>query len=257
MPVVHLPWSAWIRRAEQLAADEGPASGLLRFYARVLRRQCDAYTSFARHQPSESVEGDFRLVAAVGIPLLSDVATGGPADLAQHARVFLKEPTALESTLKDYWRTRSNNRFFAKALLQPYMAMRLESGSALAGSPAHRCPRCGGAPQASILDGGSASAEAGGRRLICATCLTAWPFRRVLCPSCGEENERRLGYFQSATLRHVRVDACDTCGRYIKTIDLGRVGVAVPLVDEVAAAAMDVWARERGYQKIELNLAGL
>jgi formate dehydrogenase maturation protein FdhE len=29
------------------------------------------------------------------------------------------------------------------------------------------------------------------------------------------------------------------------------------VVDEVAAAALDVWAREHGYAKIELNLVGL
>jgi FdhE protein len=79
----------------------------------------------------------------------------------------------------------------------------------------------------------------------------------VLCPSCGEEDEKKLGYFESAALSHVRIDACDTCGRYLKTIDMSRLGLASPLVDEVATAALDVWAREHGYQKIELNLAGL
>jgi formate dehydrogenase maturation protein FdhE len=33
--------------------------------------------------------------------------------------------------------------------------------------------------------------------------------------------------------------------------------VAVPVVDEVAGASLDLWALERGYQKIELNLVGL
>jgi len=53
------------------------------------------------------------------------------------------------------------------------------------------------------------------------------------------------------------VDACDTCKRYLKTVDLTRLGLAVPLVDEVAGAPLDVWARERGYEKLELNLVGL
>jgi len=34
-------------------------------------------------------------------------------------------------------------------------------------------------------------------------------------------------------------------------------GVAVPLVDEVAGAPLDVWASDHGYVKIELNLVGL
>jgi formate dehydrogenase maturation protein FdhE len=40
-------------------------------------------------------------------------------------------------------------------------------------------------------------------------------------------------------------------------VDLTRIGFAIPLVDEVAAAALDVWSHEHGYIKIELNLAGL
>ena len=55
----------------------------------------------------------------------------------------------------------------------------------------------------------------------------------------------------------LRVDACDTCRRYLKTIDLTRLGIAVPVVDEVAGAPLDLWALERGYEKIELNLVGL
>jgi formate dehydrogenase maturation protein FdhE len=34
-------------------------------------------------------------------------------------------------------------------------------------------------------------------------------------------------------------------------------GRAVPLVDELATPALDIWARENGCEKIELNLAGI
>lgn len=256
MHVNHNSWSTWVRRAEQLSSDDGPASALLAFYARVLRRQQEAYDSFTGHRPSESIEHDLGLVAASGKPLLREVATNGPADLAETARRLLQQEADLEGNLREYWRERSDRDFFAKALFQPYMASRVASETPHAAREDNRCPFCGGAPQASIFDGGSASSEAG-RRLICATCLTSWPFRRVLCPSCGEEDEKKLGYFESAALSHVRIDACDTCGRYLKTIDMSRLGLASPLVDEVATAALDVWAREHGYQKIELNLAGL
>jgi len=79
----------------------------------------------------------------------------------------------------------------------------------------------------------------------------------VLCPSCGEGDERKLAYFRAPVLEYVRVDACESCRRYLKTVDLGQLGLAVPLVDEVAAAPLDVWARDHGYEKIELNLVGL
>jgi len=34
------------------------------------------------------------------------------------------------------------------------------------------------------------------------------------------------------------------------------MGLAAPLVDEIDAAPLDLWAREHGYSKIELNLLG-
>ena len=56
---------------------------------------------------------------------------------------------------------------------------------------------------------------------------------------------------------HRGVDSCDTCRRYLKTIDLGRLGLAVPIVDEVAGVTLDAWATEHGYEKMELNLVGM
>jgi len=93
--------------------------------------------------------------------------------------------------------------------------------------------------------------------LLCATCLSTWPFGRVLCAQCGEEDEHKLGYFHSPDYDHLRIDACESCRHYLKTVDLGRFGLAVPLVDEVAGASLDIWARDHGYEKIELNLVGL
>jgi len=100
-------------------------------------------------------------------------------------------------------------------------------------------------------------ADGGSRQLQCATCFTRWPFPRVRCARCGEEDERRLGYYRSSAFDHLRVDACDTCKHYLKSVDLTRLGIAVPVVDEVAGAALDLWARDHDYQKIELNLVGL
>ena len=120
----------------------------------------------------------------------------------------------------------------------------------------NRCPFCGGSPQLSTLVAAGDS-DGGGRQLLCATCLTAWPFRRVVCVYCGEEDERKTGYFHTPVFDHLRIDACESCKHYLKTVDLTKLGLAVPLVDEVAGAPLDLWARERGYEKIELNLLGL
>ncbi len=110
---------------------------------------------------------------------------------------------------------------------------------------------------AQFLRSAEGAEESGGRSLLCCLCLSAWPFRRVVCANCGEERPAQLAYFSAPEYDHVRIEACDNCGHYSKGIDLTRLGLAVPLVDEVAAAPLDLWARAQGYTKIELNLIGL
>jgi formate dehydrogenase maturation protein FdhE len=255
-------WDRRIRRAEQLAADNQPASPLLTFYTTLLRQQKRVYDAFDRLQPTGSLDADVTMIAACGNELLEAIAASGPAQLGRQGRELLEgDPRVREQALLEYWQDRSDRRFFPKALIQPYAQWCADRLPRRADRPyefRNRCPSCGGAPQLSVLEPpGAVLTEGGTRRLICATCLTPWPFRRVLCPSCGEEEERKLGYFQTPSIPHVRVDACESCGRYLKAVDLGQLGAAVPLVDEVGAATLDVWAREHGYEKIELNLVGL
>jgi len=249
---------------------------LLRFYARLLTQQKAVYDALQDRPLAGAIEDDAPWLAGAASAMLQEVAAHGPAPLAAEARALLEQDaSALATQLVNYWHTRSDRQFFAKAIVQPYaqrcVEMARPDGRALHGTEgslqrngkdreasAERCPRCGGAPQLSILEAaGPETLEGGSRELLCATCLTRWPCRRVLCPACGEGDERKLGYFHSPALEHVRVDACDRCRHYLKTIDRTRLGLAIPLVDEVAGAALDVWAQEHGYNKLELNLVGL
>jgi formate dehydrogenase maturation protein FdhE len=256
-------WHRRIQRAEQLASERGPAASLLEFYALLLRQQAIVYDAFETVRPRGTVDQDVELMVDNGLPLVRAVAEHGPDLLVAEARALLEtDRVGCGGVLLEYWRTRSDRDLFPKAIVQAYAQWSIDAGIAPIADATqradNRCPRCSGAPQLSILDSTSATTGDGSaRRLQCATCLTMWPFARVRCPSCGEEDERRLGYFHSPALEHVRVDACETCKRYLKTIDLGRLGIADPLVDEVAGAPLDVWAREHGYEKIELNLVGL
>lgn len=255
-------WERRIRRADELARADTAAAPLLTFYARLLESQKAVYDSLTGRRPSGSLERDATLVARSASPLLHTVAHLGPQRLATEARMLLDNAAAVSSLLLECWCAPSPHHFFAKAILQSYAQWLADAGLPPADRPVvrtdNRCPSCGGVPQLSILDpAGVASGDGSGRRLLCATCLDTWAFRRVVCPHCGEEDERRLCYYRSSDFDHLRVDACETCRHYLKSIDLGRLGLAVPLVDEVAGAPLDVWAVERGYRKIELNLVGL
>ena len=87
--------------------------------------------------------------------------------------------------------------------------------------------------------------------------MQEWSFLRVACPSCGEDRFESLPVFTTAEIANVRVDACDTCKHYIKTVDMTKDGLSVPIVDELAAASLDLWVKENGYLKLSPNLVGL
>lgn len=244
-------WQRRIERAAELAARDATGAALLTEYRGLLGLQRDCYQTLGGRAETltGAAEADLSILRACAARMIKDIPDRVAADL---------DVTDVDSILIDGWRGTSVS-LLAKLVLQPYAerlveANRPPSGRGRAGVNS-ACPRCGGPPQLSILQVPDAGGS--GRLLYCAMCGTTWPARRLLCVSCGEEDERRLGYFHSPEFDHLRVDACDTCRHYVKTVDLTRLGVAVPVVDEVAGAALDLWARERGYEKVELNLVGL
>lgn len=257
-------WERRIQRAEQLAAKDESTASLLAFYVRVLRSQKsvgDWLRTRRAWMPSGSLERDLPAIRPEIVALVRAIADHAPQTLAAEAGHLLAgSDSTIDNALLAWWHAPSDRQFFPKAALQPYAQWLAETGVTPTDREltraSNRCRFCGGAPQLSILERGS-DADGGGRLLLCANCLTSWPFRRVVCAWCGEEDERKLGYFHSPAFDHLRVDACDTCRRYLKAVDLTRLGLAVPIVDEAAGAPLDLWAREHGYEKIELNLLGL
>jgi FdhE protein len=258
-------WDKQIQRADQLASQANGSKELLTFYAQLLRAQKGIYDYLRSRRdwlPSGDLESDLVVLKGAFPEFLKVVEKYGPASLASEARA-LSETTndVLAERLMTYWNSSSDIQFFEKAFLQPYLKWVAESGARPAGrdfAPSERyCPFCGGNPQVSFLQNKETTAESGNRDLICATCLSSWEFRRVVCANCGEERPTKLGYFHSPKFDHVRIEACDTCKHYIKGVDLTRVGFAAPIVDEIDAAPLDLWAREHGYTKIELNLVGV
>ncbi len=79
----------------------------------------------------------------------------------------------------------------------------------------------------------------------------------MLCPGCGEQTAEKLAVYTASQFSDVRVEACDTCHRYIKTVDLTKNGRAVPVVDELATIPLNLWAQEHQYVKLQPNLLGI
>jgi len=278
-------WQRRIERAKDLAQADARAATLLNQYADILTVQRTCYETLLTRpeQLTGSLGRDLAHVRGAAAAAFTAIAACAPANVSAEAP---RDAGAIDALLRDGWREASIP-FLARLVLQPYAealaelarADHLRQGdggppkrSAKAEAPAYdrrpadrnlqpspgreACPFCGGPPQVSVLRHDS-GADGGSRALICATCSTAWQVRRILCAACGEDDERRLQYFRAPEFDHLRVDACETCRHYLKSVDLTRLGLAVPVVDEIASAVLDLWASEHRYTKVTPNLIGL
>jgi FdhE protein len=255
-------WDKQINRATELAGHSA-ANELLTFYTSVLSAQRDIYTTLATtaSQSSNDLASDMKLLSDCMPVLFKSVEETGSPQLNNEMQ-FLKtsESTDIVNMLEDYSNNRSPTEFFTKALFQPYGRWCWENDLKRFGPKIpvaeRNCPACGGVAQVSALFE-SDSRDGGSRHLLCATCLFQWSYRRVACAYCGEEAPAKLSYFKADQFEHIRIEVCETCRRYVKSIDLTQLGTACPLVDDVASASLDLWAAERGYTKVEINLVGL
>jgi FdhE protein len=77
------------------------------------------------------------------------------------------------------------------------------------------------------------------------------------CPACSEQNPDKLPCFRSNRHPAARIEACETCRSYVKSLDLTEDGRLIPEVDDLVSLAMDLWATEEGFKRIEPGLAGV
>jgi FdhE protein len=256
-------WTDRIQRACELEQSYPEAAVLLHFYGNVLTFQRGiARASRCQVNPRlplrEQIDFDGALEA---LPELLTLALQcGPELLAAKAETLrqMDRDDRYELFRSALFPSDSLNdeggTFFARTCLQPIaenLQMQLPGEANYFKSS---CPACGGYPQLAIL---RSEGDGGRRSLLCSFCLHEWVFRRIVCPCCGEEDKEKLPYYSTETCKHVRVQGCDTCHRYLKVVDMTVDGHAVPLVDEAALAVLDVWANDHGYAKITRNLIGL
>jgi FdhE protein len=266
-------WDQRIQRAAELIGAHPFAAEGLRFYKGIATFQKELYTHVdaARGNGSrkklvglfdESL--DLPLLLPKFSEFLSCVVAFSPAPVAESAADLKVRPNAeSRDLLAAYWKTGSDSNptfrategLLAWIFLQPYAEILADRSEP---KPSRDnialCPFCGGKPLVGVLRPEGDGAK---RFLICALCSTEWAFRRILCASCGEEAVEKLAVYTAKEFGHVRVEGCDSCQRYIKTVDLTKNGLAVPVVDELATIPMNLWAQEHGYTKLQPNLLGI
>jgi FdhE protein len=246
-------------RAEKLARDCPPARELLRFAAGLLHAQAGAAGELSDLHAARPLAGhlaqDLERVLGPLCAVPRFAAEQGPPPLAEAARDRLAEGEHMaRARLRVCWD--GNRDYLGRAMLRPYAevlrAHALAPGRARARG---RCPFCGGAPGVGCRRGGG-EGNGAARFLACAQCGLEWAFNRILCPACLEADPHKLPAFTSDAFPAVRIEACETCRRYVKSLDLSQDARAVPEVDDLASLALDLWAVEQAFARLEPGLAG-
>lgn len=105
------------------------------------------------------------------------------------------------------------------------------------------CPICGSPPSLSLLR------DEGKRSLICSFCGHDWHARRIYCPFCDNRDQKTLHYFFSEEEEEYRVDVCDLCKKYLKTVDYRKTNRLVyHLLEQISTLHLDVLAQEQGLE---------
>jgi FdhE protein len=271
LPSGKVNYQARIQRAQLLAHRYEASRQVLEFYGHIARFQKDFFEHLpnllkkkAAASPSVSLRGDvpLSLLLASFAKFLSMVESVAPAPLSAHAKKLRQQPERHPAELGEFWKdglqkpdcTEPLTGFFLRAFLQPYAEFLVAAQlPPVLPMTVCRCPRCNSLPLLGVL---RPEGDGGKRFLQCSFCSQEWEFRRILCAHCGEEQEQKLPVYVAEQFPHVRVECCDTCKHFVRTIDLTKDGHAVPLVDDLAVIPLSLWAQENGYTRMQGNLLG-
>jgi FdhE protein len=107
------------------------------------------------------------------------------------------------------------------------------------------CPICGSAPCMALFrkDGGK-------RYVLCSFCGYEWQIQRLTCPFCGNREHKNLHYFFAEGNEGYRVDLCDQCHQYIKTVDSRNLDYEPVLtLEDLVTLHLDILASQQGFQR--------
>lgn len=263
------PYQRRIQRAEELSRQHPFAVEILGFYIRLARFQEALHrtltTSLQGAAPSLTRDLNSSELSALSSNFPSFLALAeshGPAALAELSRTLRSQPDPRE-LLAHAWLAPTAldaETLLAQAFLQPYAELLRSNAAPHNHQQSYAlCPYCDRKPGIGVL---RQQGDGAARSLVCNSCHAEWNFSRIACPACGERDEKKLALYTAAAepanaFAHIRVEGCDTCKTYLKTIDLTKHGHADPIVDELASAPLDLWAQQHAYTKIHANILGM
>lgn len=267
----------------RIEAEEILPAEAYRFYAEFFKVQFDIYTSLSRMQIDLTVQdralplvdaskfafaADLRgtMIEALstlagviskhnsGLDYSSLIASAGsePHFIENLAMKLLSRDNEIFQSLSAEYRIDADELIFLVVnWLKPYFVLFAEKNrDAIPYDEWEeaKCPVCGYFPDMALLK----DSMEGKRFLHCALCETEWPYKRLACTICGEENAEKLGYFALEDSSDYRVDYCNSCHGYIKTrrISKGTSDEDVDAtVENILTIGFDASLIEKGYTR--------
>ena len=186
----------------------------------------------------------------------------GELDLSQAIHECLRG----EGTILPAWATRTPEapgalRFLILASLEPSLHALVETltnrqpeqeingGIRQTG----RCPICGQLPYILELRG-----TEGFRFAVCSLCRHEYRIRRLACTVCDTSDPEQVKGFTVEEEPGFRVETCDTCHTYMKTIDFRALDrEACPALNDLESLSLDFLAANQGFTRPTLSVWGI
>ncbi|HDP98745.1 MAG TPA: formate dehydrogenase accessory protein FdhE [bacterium] len=106
------------------------------------------------------------------------------------------------------------------------------------------CPICGGIPSMAQIN-----EQTGLKILWCRRCNNPWTFTDKICPHCMNSEIKSQSFIFLTNFKPYRIEACNKCNNYLKTIDnliqFNQVNFSVV---NIATYYLDLLAKNYGYQ---------
>ncbi len=252
-------WADRRQRATALRDRFDFAAEPLALYLRLLDAREAAYAAALADRPDAGRLA--RYVVEKALPGVMSATMDAGTELLREAALLRFHEGRLVEIVARWTRGEEldpTDVYLARASAGPVLEALPETARALRDEDAGRgCPACGGVPQLAYFVETGEALLTGPRTLVCSRCSGEWVLPRMTCAVCGETATSRLPILSAVEqFPHLRVDACETCRRYLITVDLRKDPAAVPEVDEIAAIPLDLSAKERGFTKAAPNLMG-
>lgn len=108
------------------------------------------------------------------------------------------------------------------------------------------CPVCGSLPALLCIK------EKEGKRFgSCSWCGNLWQTNRIQCLYCQNQLQESLGYFTIENDEVYRVEYCDACKHYVKTIDCRSLEDEPTLsLEDLTTLHLDMIAQKKGYKPL-------